>query len=1447
MNAATNLFRLPLSDYDTPNHFKTFNRKPAMRRLFFSPFLLVASCYCLCFLLTSAVLAKSPENRTASRYLVFLKAPPLARAGALDKASLLAKREALETSHQRVWRSVSRIKANIAFRHEYFYASNGFAADLTAEQVKQLRANPAVKAVVPRTESHLLTDAGPRWIGADAVWAGQVSSGAHRGEGVVIGIIDGGIKPDHPSFATIASDGYVHSNPYGGFKGLCASGQASCNNKLVGIYDFTDEGTRGVDGNGHGTHVASTAAGNPLTADFQGFSYQVSGVAPRANIISYKACVKDNPNTPEENDDVCFSDDLLAAIDQSVADGVDIVNYSIGSTVPCTPWDNGALSFCAQYGNNGEAQAMLNARQAGVLYVVAAGNEGPGDGTIDYPGLAPWVLTVGNLTHDRRVASKLLDFSGGDSAMPESLEGVSLTDGIGPRRIVHARDYGNALCGTGEPELKTGCNPGDPDPLTGSSNPFPPGTFNGEIVVCDRGTYGRVEKGYNVRQAGAGGYVLANTSGQAESIVADAHCLPATHIGNQAGTVLRDWLASGSNHQARIQGQTLEYNPANGDIMNASSSRGPVEIIYATANSAADIRHRVNYMKPDMAAPGTSILAASAFDNGLRSLSGTSMATPHVAGAAALIKSAHPAYGPSELISALLLSAQPETVRKEDRVTPAQARDRGAGRARVDRAVDVPLAMLESLSGFTSANPQVGGDPRQINLPFLYSGDCDGSCQFSRRFTNRSGQTMSWQAHVEKSNGLEIEFSPQNFTLADGQSQTVTFTVNTSAGDVLGHWSEARVVFLPDDPNFAVATLPVSVFASAGQFPALFRFNSPRRADRFELTLTDVAPMTQATFSGWGPVVPETFSENVSPDNTPTDAFDGNGTVFRVFPLNAAKKAFMTQAISDSGTGDVELYVGRDADIDDTPDEEEILCQVLGSTPFKTCTIHNPTLGHYWVMVRNRGNAVQKIGAAGAFLGPDDTPQEAAIGNGFYGGDTPQQRGRAVHVVGPAAFPDRQGTLMVTYKLPLATTPLASDALYFAAVAVGGDPASVGETAVIPLFLKQTGSPQHKPFSLNNEVAEVTIASTEGRQLIGFVDTGPGAQSLKLSVAELATVQVNLYRRNFDFDPLQLLPDVSGETPTLGFGPETITVNDPNQYPVHAFEADISQYPPGRWYVEVLIGDGSGEPASASSRDRYVAVEASVSYDAEALIEPRQSVWYNPQRDGWGADVAFSGEFLGLTWYRYDSENQPTWYQAAAHKSQNGNSWKAALNHFTWDGTRARGTTVGTVAFTYTDTGHGIMTFTTDDKTYSEPAVGIIESNPPCPVLDGEVMDLTGHWYAPDEPGFGSTAFVRSTHEDRLFYFYDRFGLPRWAIGNTDVPASKNGRTVSMRQVQNGFCPDCIATPIEFVTIGTVTSAYDDNNHGQFSADLTLQAPLQGHWQSENQTLKLSRNFQCQH
>jgi len=602
-------------------------------------------------------------------------------------------------------------------RRRYRNAINGFSVSLNAEEAQQLSRLPQVKFVEQEVNHKPHTDAGPTWLGADKIWNGEGPLPAKSGEGIVIGIIDSGINWDHLSFADPGGNAGSHDfvNPFGTQIGLCSEAAVQCNDKLIGVWDFIDEDpstevleyTMGKDDSGHGTHVASTAAGNLLQLTNNGVPFTVSGVAPFANIVSYRICTDGDPDDPD--DDKCPSAAILSAIDQAMTDGVDVINYSLGSVEPITPW------------SSSHSLAFLNAFGAGIFVATSAGNEGPAAGTISSPANAPWISAIGNATHNRIFGSALENLSGGNTPPPQDILGTSITGASGIRDIVHAKDFGNALCGTGTEELGTSC-----DANTGVSNPFAPGTFNGEIVVCDRGQYGRIEKGKNLMLAGAGGYILANTVEQGQSLNTDEHCLPALHIGNLDGDDLRSWLDSGSGHRGAITGFDRILRDSIADQVASSSSRGP------GVNTVVDV------LKPNVIAPGSSILAAFLDGNSFAFLSGTSMSSPHIAGSAALLLSVNNNWTPSMVGSALETTATSELAFDFDG-GDATPHDRGAGRPQLGLAANIGLYLNETVGDFIAANPVFGGQPRDLNLPSLTDASCEGSCSFTRMVTDLMG------------------------------------------------------------------------------------------------------------------------------------------------------------------------------------------------------------------------------------------------------------------------------------------------------------------------------------------------------------------------------------------------------------------------------------------------------------------------------------------------------------------------------------------------------------------------------------------------------------------------------------------------------------------------------------------------------------------------------------
>ncbi|HQZ31429.1 MAG TPA: S8 family serine peptidase [Arenimonas sp.] len=275
----------------------------------------------------------------------------------------------------------------------YAHAMNGMAIKLSATEAEVLAGMPGVKAVAPEFMRYLQTNIGPTWIKANLVWNGTATGTQNRGEGVVVGVIDTGVNRTHASFS-----GTGVTNPLGGFRGYCISTPSACNSKLVGLYDFTTATTNGfadpVDTDGHGTHTASTAAGAPFSI--------YSGVAPRANLIVYKACPGDS----------CTGSALIASINQAVVDGVDVINYSIGSG-PEDPW------LAVGVAGTDDAEAFLAAREAGIVAAVSAGNDGPLEGTVGNPSNSPWVMSVAAATHNGGgTGDRLASFSGRGPVVP---------------------------------------------------------------------------------------------------------------------------------------------------------------------------------------------------------------------------------------------------------------------------------------------------------------------------------------------------------------------------------------------------------------------------------------------------------------------------------------------------------------------------------------------------------------------------------------------------------------------------------------------------------------------------------------------------------------------------------------------------------------------------------------------------------------------------------------------------------------------------------------------------------------------------------------------------------------------------------------------------------------------------------------------------------------------
>lgn len=740
---------------------------------------------------------------------------------------------------------------------------------------------------------------------------GQILRTGTMGEGIVVGIIDTGINMDHPSFADIGGDGYNHSNGRGKFYGWCDPENADydpslvCNDKLIGVWSGDTDSPEDADS--HGSHVGSTVAGNvvenvvinaPTTSVEVA---RISGVAPHANIIGYN--IEGTPGTGSASGAV-----VIAATEQAIADQVDVINYSFGSG-PFDPWIS--------------AENWYNVRQAGIFVATSASNDGPGPATIGSPANAPWLMTVGSSSHNRQFSNALTNLSGGATAPPADILGEGVTSGFGPAPIVYA--------GAVDPN-NVGCD------VT-----YAPGTFNGEIVVCDYNDgpqyNGRVNKSKNLAQAGAGGFILVNHPDWKAALMVDSYAIPGLGVPYDQGEALKSWLATGTGHTGTIRGVLTE--PAQGDIMAGFSSRGPNGPL-------------LDIIKPDVTAPGRRIVAAIATTDPAAPpefdvFQGTSMSSPHAAGAAALIRAIHADWTPAEVQSALMTTAINAGVLKEDALTPADPFDMGAGRIDLALAMKAGLVLDEAPENLWASNPAEGGDPKTLNLASLADDQCLLTCSWTRTVKSTLDTAESWSVSASSANGVSITAEPQQFTLEPGATQSIVITANT-AGAAQDVWlfGEVQLTAAGDSP---AAHLPVAVISTASIFPETVEIHTRRDAGSQVVSGLQALAITDLTVTTYGLVGGTKVDLSLNEDPTNTDPYDNlnDGTVSVTVVDVPAGALRLAANIIASEAPDIDLYVGTGS----VPSEATLVCTSATSAALESCLVDYPAAGAWWILVQN--------------------------------------------------------------------------------------------------------------------------------------------------------------------------------------------------------------------------------------------------------------------------------------------------------------------------------------------------------------------------------------------------------------------------------------------------------------------------------------------------------------
>ncbi|TKY55373.1 Subtilisin protease SBT1.2 [Spatholobus suberectus] len=690
----------------------------------------------------------SPATSSSKTYIIHVKGPQ-------DK--ILAQSEDLESwYHSFMPPTIMSSEEQPRMIYSYRNVMSGFAARLTEEELRAVeKKNGFISAHPERILSRQTTHT-PQFLGLQpkmGLW-----KESNFGKGVIVGVLDSGITPDHPSF----SDAGMPPPPPK-WKGRCELNVTACNNRLIGARSFNlaAKAMKGaeapIDEDGHGTHTASTAAGAFVDyAEVLGNAKgTAAGIAPYAHLAIYRVCFGED----------CPESDILAALDAAVEEGVDVISISLGLSEP--------LPFF----NDSTAIGAFAAMQKGIFVSCAAGNFGPFHGSLVNG--APWILTVGASNIDRSIVATAKlgngqEFDGESVFQPPDFSPTLLP-------LAYAGKNGKqeaAFC------------------ANGSLNDI---DFRGKVVLCERGGgIGRIAKGGEVKRAGGAAMILMNDESSGFSLLADVHVLPATHVSYDAGLKIKAYINSSATPTATILFQGTIIGNSLSPAVSSFSSRGP--------NLPSP-----GILKPDIIGPGVNILAAWPFplNNKANSkstfniMSGTSMSCPHLSGVAALLKSSHPHWSPAAIKSAIMTSADIINFKHklivDETLRPADIFATGSGHVNPSRANDPGLVYdikpddyIPYLCGLGYGDMEVGiiahrtikcsetsSIPEgELNYP-SFSVVLGSSQTFTRTVTNVGEANLSYAVMVMAPEGVDVKVQPNKLYFSDA-NQKETYSVTFS-------------------------------------------------------------------------------------------------------------------------------------------------------------------------------------------------------------------------------------------------------------------------------------------------------------------------------------------------------------------------------------------------------------------------------------------------------------------------------------------------------------------------------------------------------------------------------------------------------------------------------------------------------------------------------------------
>ena len=676
---------------------------------------------------SDATTTTAVQTQDTRRALVILNGDPLstyvktkpAHGKKIDFASNTTKSyraqlSALRNDYKK-WLQANYPKAKIT--GSYDISLNAVAVELNGAPLAGIAASPLVKQAQYEGIYHKLnTVPDLTLVSAPAITGG--SGGKDAGAGVKVAVIDTGIDAGHPCFA---DTGYPAQKQLGDTK--------LTNNKVIAAKVFNNKTpsrdyTAEAIGD-HGTHVAGTVACNfdtPATVDGAPIPGNISGVAPRALLGNYNIF----PNDIEE----ARSEDILNALDAAYEDGFDVANMSLGGNA------HGIQDLLTM--------AVDNLDQANMVVAVASGNSGPDLRTVESPGSAARALTAGASS----VGQQMFFVVTVGASTYQTLKG----------------DFGSVPAGGLTAPLAVLSDPASAfGGLSTACTALPAGSLAGKIALLSRGTCDFTVKLQNVQDAG-GLAALVVDRGDGGPIVMGQNDNPVqpTIPGYMAALSERAALMASDGQATTFPDiPTYVYAASGDDLIADFTSAGPTDV---------DFR-----VKPDLVAPGVNVLSsvpanACATPPCFAFMNGTSMATPHLAGAAAVVRAQHPGWSAAEIRSAIVNTAVRNVVHDLDGVAIADVNVVGAGRLDVQKAAAATIA-LDPVSVSFNAVPSGSGQSRTVNVTVSNIG--------------AAAQTLAF-AVVDSDTGVAYSVSPASASLGAGESTVVAVTMTAGKGAPVG-------------------------------------------------------------------------------------------------------------------------------------------------------------------------------------------------------------------------------------------------------------------------------------------------------------------------------------------------------------------------------------------------------------------------------------------------------------------------------------------------------------------------------------------------------------------------------------------------------------------------------------------------------------------------------------